>query len=169
MNLSIIVHFHSEANVFHALFGMGQNNGHHSVSIIQDFYHEVEPCDDEKFGRNNHSVAGLIVLANSTSLKHDNYCLRIPQKVFTYAVAFFGRISHVFADIMDADSLLQYLSHCYIPISLPCLMTTVRQSCFLCKLLFCDIHVATLTHSLSKIWMHQRAVKDIEVTNLFVS
>ncbi|KAL9239279.1 hypothetical protein vseg_013617 [Gypsophila vaccaria] len=109
---SLDIYPKSEANVFRALFGMGQNNGHHSVSIIQDFYHEVEPCDDEKFGRNNHRVAGLIVLAISTSLKHDNYRRRIPQKVFTYAAAFFGRISHVFADIMDADCLLQYLSHC---------------------------------------------------------
>ncbi|KAL9239244.1 hypothetical protein vseg_013584 [Gypsophila vaccaria] len=102
----------SEVDVFRALFCMGHNNGYHSVSIIQDFYHEVEPCDDEKFGRNSHRVAGLIVLAISTSLKHDNYRRRIPEKVFTYAAAFFGRISHVIADILDANSLLQYLSHC---------------------------------------------------------
>ncbi|XP_074296203.1 protein SIEL-like isoform X2 [Silene latifolia] len=102
----------SEANIFRALFGVGQNNGDHSVGIVDNFDHEVEPCGDGKFGCNNHRVAGLIVLAVSASLKHENFRCRIPQNIFSYAAAFFGRISHAFADIIDADSLLQYLSHC---------------------------------------------------------
>ncbi|XP_074301734.1 protein SIEL-like isoform X1 [Silene latifolia] len=115
----------SEADIFRALFGVGQNNGDHSVGIVDNFDHEVEPCGDGKFGCNNHRVAGLIVLAVSASLKHENFRCRIPQKIFSYATAFFGRISHAFADIIDADSLLQYLSHCGITVFLTCMMTIV--------------------------------------------
>ncbi|KAK9671847.1 hypothetical protein RND81_12G058500 [Saponaria officinalis] len=102
----------SEADIFHALFSVGQNNENYSVSIIEDLHHEIEPWGDKKLGCNNHKVAGLIVLAVSASLKHENFRLRIPQKIFSYAAVFFGRISHAFVDILDANSLLRYLSHC---------------------------------------------------------
>ena len=42
-------------------------------------------------------------MALSTSLKHEDYRHRITQKIFSYAAAFFGRISLAFDDILDAD------------------------------------------------------------------
>lgn len=60
----------------------------------------------------------MLVLAISASLKHEKHFRRIPPKVFSYAAAYFGRISSALGDVLDVDSLLAYLYCCGIQCSI---------------------------------------------------
>lgn len=81
------------------------------VRIIEDFHNEIEPSGEWKLDGSNTRVAGLLILAISTSLKHEKYSHRISPRMFQYATAFFGRMSHALGDVLDRHSLLAYLSH----------------------------------------------------------
>ncbi|XP_057523807.1 protein SIEL isoform X2 [Amaranthus tricolor] len=102
----------SEAQVFCTLFSIGQNHGNYAVRIMEDFYAEIEPSSNGKLGCNRPRVVGLLVLAISASMKHEKHFIRIPPWIFSYAAAYFGRISLALRDILDVDSLLAYLSYC---------------------------------------------------------
>ncbi|KAJ8434476.1 hypothetical protein Cgig2_012110 [Carnegiea gigantea] len=71
----------------------------------------IEPSGEWKLDGSNTRVAGLLILAISTSLKHEKYSHRISPTMFQYATAFLGRISHALGDVLDRQSLLAYLSH----------------------------------------------------------
>ena len=72
---------------------------------------QIEPSGEWKLDGSNTRVAGFLILAISTSLKHEKYSHRISPRMFEYATAFFGRISHALGDVLDRHSLLAYLSH----------------------------------------------------------
>uniref|UniRef100_A0A803NEC0 Integrator complex subunit 4/Protein SIEL C-terminal Ig-like domain-containing protein n=1 Tax=Chenopodium quinoa TaxID=63459 RepID=A0A803NEC0_CHEQI len=73
---------------------------------------QIKPSNDEKSGCYGSRIAGLLVLAISASLKHEEHFHQIPPRIFSYAAAYFGRIAYALGDILDIDSLLAYLSCC---------------------------------------------------------
>lgn len=108
---SLDIYPQSEAKIFRTLFSIGQNHGNYVVRIVEDFQNEIEPSGGWKLDGSNARVAGLLILAISTSLKHEKYSHHISPRMFQYATAFFGRISHALGDVLDRHSLLAYLSH----------------------------------------------------------
>lgn len=73
---------------------------------------QLEPCWDGKVTFDSARFAALLVLAISASISGEPLACNIPPKLFSYAVAFLGRFSHVLGDFMDQNALLSYLDHC---------------------------------------------------------
>ncbi|XP_021769635.1 LOW QUALITY PROTEIN: protein SIEL-like [Chenopodium quinoa] len=109
---SLDIYPKSEAEIFRTLFNMGHNHGKFAVRIVKDHYNKIKPSNDEKSGCYGSRIAGLLVLAISASLKHEEHFHQIPPRIFSYAAAYFGRIAYALGDILDIDSLLAYLSCC---------------------------------------------------------
>ncbi|KAM7532040.1 hypothetical protein LguiB_035450 [Lonicera macranthoides] len=101
-----------EADVFSAIFHIGRSHGKFTVSIVKEVSQDIEPSSEGKLGFDSAKSAALLMLAISAPLSHEQYICSIPPKIFSYAVILLGRISHGLADVMDKNTLLDYLSRC---------------------------------------------------------
>ncbi|GAB2215987.1 hypothetical protein Droror1_Dr00023753 [Drosera rotundifolia] len=91
-----------------ALFKSVRINGGHAVSIIQDICHKIR-CACDKLDFDEPRAIGLLVMALSASLYHEECLRRIPESIFSYLAVYFGRISAILVDVVDKDSLLNHL------------------------------------------------------------
>uniref|UniRef100_M1CGK4 Binding protein n=1 Tax=Solanum tuberosum TaxID=4113 RepID=M1CGK4_SOLTU len=101
-----------EAEVFSALFMIGQNHGEFLVRLINEASQMIEPSSGGKLGYDNVRKASYLVLATSAPVSMKQQTCSIPPRMFSYAVTLLGRISRSFADIVDQRTLLAYLSCC---------------------------------------------------------
>ncbi|VVA14332.1 PREDICTED: integrator complex subunit 4 [Prunus dulcis] len=104
-------HPQDEADVLSVLFHIGRNHGKFVVRIIEEVFPQMEPMSNGKLGFDSVRVAALLVLAISAPLSHERDC-NIPPTIFSYAVTYLGRISQALSDLMNQNSLLDYLSQC---------------------------------------------------------
>ncbi|KAG5627030.1 hypothetical protein H5410_012248 [Solanum commersonii] len=101
-----------EAEVFSALFMIGQNHGEFLVRLINEASQMIEPSSGGKFGYDNVRKASYLVLATSAPVSMKQQTCSVPPRMFSYAVTLLGRVSRSFADIVDQRTLLAYLSCC---------------------------------------------------------
>ncbi|XP_060213617.1 protein SIEL isoform X2 [Lycium barbarum] len=101
-----------EAEVFSALFMIGQNHGKFLVSLINEVSQMIEPSSGGKLGYDNVRKASYLVLATSAPVSLKQRTCSIPPRIFSYAVTLLGRVSRSLADIVDQRTLLAYLSYC---------------------------------------------------------
>ncbi|XP_073149060.1 protein SIEL [Henckelia pumila] len=101
-----------EADVFSVLYKIGRTHGKYIASIFQEIVQELEPSVDGKLGFQNTRTAALLVLAISAPVSFDREICCIPPQVFSYAVTMLGRISSILIDLLDQNTLLNYLSRC---------------------------------------------------------
>ncbi|MCD7451511.1 hypothetical protein HAX54_012396 [Datura stramonium] len=101
-----------EAEVFSALFMIGQNHGKFLVSLINEASQMIEPSSGGKLGYDNVRKASYLVLAASAPVSMKQQTCSIPPRMFSYAVTLLGRVSRSLADIVDQRTLLAYLSYC---------------------------------------------------------
>ncbi|KAM1597902.1 hypothetical protein PS2_032759 [Malus domestica] len=100
-----------EADALSVLFHIGRNHGKFVVRMIEEVSPQMEPMSNGKLDFDSMRVAGLLVLAISAPVSDERDC-NIPPAIFSYAVTYLGRISHALSDIINQNSLLDYLSQC---------------------------------------------------------
>ncbi|KAL9271360.1 SIEL-like protein [Drosera capensis] len=98
----------NEAEFLLALFESVRINGGHAVSIIQDICHKVRSACD-KLDFDEPQAIGLLVMALSASLYHEECLRQIPESIFSYQAVYFGRISAILGDVVNKDALLNHL------------------------------------------------------------
>ncbi|KAL3348776.1 hypothetical protein AABB24_022107 [Solanum stoloniferum] len=101
-----------EAEVFSALFMIGQNHREFLVRLINEASQMIEPSSGGKLGYDNVRKVSYLVLATSAPVSMKQQTCSVPPRMFSYAVTLLGRISRSFADIVDQRTLLAYLSCC---------------------------------------------------------
>ncbi|CAN4125951.1 unnamed protein product [Withania somnifera] len=101
-----------EAEVFSALFMIGQNHRKFLVSLINGASQMIEPSSGGKLGYDNMEKASYLVLATSAAVSMKQQTCSIPPRMFSYAVTILGRIARSLDDIVDQRTLLAYLSYC---------------------------------------------------------
>lgn len=101
-----------EAEVFSALFMIGQNHGKFLVGLINEASQMIEPSSGGKLGYDNVRKASYLVLVTSAPVSMKQQTCSIPPRMFSYAVTLLGRLSRSLADIVDRRTLLAYLSCC---------------------------------------------------------
>ncbi|XP_055817563.1 protein SIEL [Solanum dulcamara] len=101
-----------EAEVFSALFMIGQNHGKFLVRLINEASQMIEPSSGGKLGYDNVREASYLVLATSAPVSMKQQTCSVPPRIFSYAVTLLGRVSRSLADIVDQRTLLAYLSCC---------------------------------------------------------
>lgn len=101
-----------EAEVFSALFMIGQNHRKFLVSLINGASQMIEPSSGGKLGYDNVRKASYLVLATSAPVSVKQQTCSVPPRMFSYAVTILGRVSRSLADIVDQRTLLAYLSYC---------------------------------------------------------
>ncbi|XP_022157326.1 protein SIEL isoform X2 [Momordica charantia] len=97
-----------ESGVLSVLFHMGQNHVNMAASIIQGVFKQIDPTSEGELGFDSVKVTAYIVLAISAPVL-DDHTLRIPSRLFSYAVTLLGKISHALGDIMDQSTFFAYL------------------------------------------------------------
>lgn len=101
-----------EAEVFSALFMIGQNHRKFLVRLINEDSQMIEPSSGGKLGYDNAREASYLVLATSAPVSMKQQTCSVPPRMFSYAVTLLGRVSRSLADIIDQRTLLGYLSYC---------------------------------------------------------
>ncbi|CAI9287382.1 unnamed protein product [Lactuca saligna] len=105
-----------EMDVLSLVFDIGRNHGTFAISIIKEFFPEVDPSSECNWDFNNSKTAAHLVLAISIPLSHGKQQQldldSIPSIIYSYAVTILGRISRSLTGVMNQDTLLAYLSHC---------------------------------------------------------
>ncbi|CAH1418711.1 unnamed protein product [Lactuca virosa] len=105
-----------EIDVLSLVFDIGRNHGSFAISIIKEFFPEMDPSSSCNWDFNSSKTAAHLVLAISVPLSHGKQQQldldSIPSIIFSYAVTILGRISRSLTGVMNQDTLLAYLSHC---------------------------------------------------------
>ncbi|CAN4111858.1 unnamed protein product [Withania somnifera] len=100
-----------EAEVFSALFMIGQNHGKFLVSLINEASQLIDPSSGGKLGYDSARRASYLVLATSAQvsmkqLKNSS----IPPRMFSYAVTILGGVSRSLADEITTEGSRSSLS-----------------------------------------------------------